>query len=98
MKKEKQNWMVENSDVVISDTKGDDNIICCAPSTKYTSYKNWNNNAKLIAAAPDLLEAVKDCVRYFEQHKNGGYNGEGKKWEKDSAYDKAFSAIKKATA
>lgn len=53
---------------------------------------------RLEVAAPQLLSALQDCVRYFEQHRNGGCNGEGKKHETGSCYEKAITAIKIATA
>lgn len=46
-------------------------------------------NAKLIAAAPDLLEALNDMIEMYEQVQPvGGWQG---------VYDSAIYAIKKAT-
>jgi len=34
-------------------------------------------NAKLIAAAPELLEALQNCLNYFEDREDADHNGEG---------------------
>lgn len=44
-----------------------------------------------------MLEALQNCVRYFVQHRNGGFNGMNLLSEKDSAYDKSVQAIKTTT-
>ena len=46
-------------------------------------------NAKLIAAAPDLLEALRDVLEHFEWLDAGG--------EPSRAYDRSVAAIGKAT-
>jgi len=37
-------------------------IICDAPECFNESMVNWESNAKLIAAAPDLLNALQYCI------------------------------------
>jgi hypothetical protein len=52
----------------------------------------WKANARLIAAAPELLEALQECVELLEflsPEVRGGYSPDG-------AYAKANSAIAKA--
>lgn len=65
-------------------------------------YKDWfmgidHPDANLIAAAPELLEALNKCVQYFEMHRNGGCNGPDRQCESGSSYDMAVKAIHKAT-
>lgn len=45
----------------------------------------WEANARLIAAAPDLLEALEECVKWLETSAEG-----------ENATRMAFSAISKA--
>jgi hypothetical protein len=46
--------------MVSSDSEVQGNIICIMPDSEYPdSQENWIENAKLIAAAPELLEALK---------------------------------------
>ena len=57
----------------------------CRPCDKKTqTYKNWEANARLIAAAPELLEACQALLTY---HDYEGYA---------EAADKARAAIAKA--
>lgn len=53
----------------------------------FNEIKELNANAKLIAAAPELLEALKECVKQLET------DGTKPGWP---CYDKAISTIRKA--
>lgn len=45
--------------------KGD--VICNSPNKKSeNSLKNWRINAQLITAAPDMLEALQEFMKYYE--------------------------------
>jgi len=97
MKHTKGKWTAEQTDVhisvrpwrVLQGTK----IIC-----KLDSYDRYNSeanieeeaNAKLIAAAPDLLEALKNAMEWFK--KLDDWSGVG-----DPDIEKYIAAIKKAT-
>ena len=58
------------------------NIVCLAPGEAFESHKNWKANARLIAAAPDLLEALRAAVAIADR--------------KTVEFDKARTAIAKA--
>lgn len=64
------------------------NIICVLPSKDYVSYEFWNANAKLIAAAPEMLEALRNIVDYWN---SGNFSRDHKMWSNME------SIIKKAT-
>ena len=52
-------WYLDKTAMTVATkhlTDGD--IICDAPECFQESMENWEENAKLIAAAPDLLEAL----------------------------------------
>ena len=66
-------------------------IICIRTTENTTAHKNLAANARLIAAAPDLLDALKLMVEQFTK-------GSGHSTLKDSeARIKAHAAIAKAT-
>jgi hypothetical protein len=54
-------------------------------------------NARLIAAAPELLEALKDLLETFESEIHCEYDGTSMLYEKLSYADGARAAIAKAT-
>lgn len=54
-------------------------------------------DARLIAAAPELLEALKDLLETFEAEIHCEYNGTSMLYEKLSYADGARAAIAKAT-
>jgi len=60
----KGEWEVDlKTDVVYSRVKpeGEDALICYSPDDFYSlAYENWKANAKLIAAAPNLLQALQE--------------------------------------
>ena len=52
-------------------------------------------NARLIAASPDLLEALKNCMEWMEDLRTSGDAGN---WEwKNDQYTQAMTVIAKAT-
>ena len=75
----KGEWYVDKNAMTVT-TKGlvDGDIVCDAPEGFIESMENWKANAKLIAAAPDLLEALEETdkdlcvlfgqVKYLEQN------------------------------
>ncbi|EKS6455937.1 hypothetical protein M8U16_15915 [Enterobacter hormaechei] len=75
-------WYFSNEGVLRVRAKDDDEVVC-----SYAGYENCEReyaNAKLIAAAPDLLEALQDALHAYDKH------GEHPEW------DFARAAISKA--
>lgn len=75
-------WYFSNEGVLRVRAKDDDEVVC-----SYAGYENCEReyaNAKLIAAAPDLLEALQDAIHAYDKH------GEHPEW------DFARAAISKA--
>lgn len=72
---------------------GDDNETVLAEVMAMTTgsflhnFEEWEANAKLIAAAPELLEALQECVKELHFHN----------WQHSSTCYAAEAAIKKAT-
>ncbi len=59
----KGEWYLDKKAMTVAtkeDVDGD--IICDAPECFDESMKKWESNAKLIAAAPDLLNALQYCI------------------------------------
>jgi hypothetical protein len=67
--------------------KGDDLIAMPPPFRAWKSREKWAANAKLIAAAPDLLQALMDILPHAENIINS----------KHAHYIAAIAAIDKAT-
>jgi hypothetical protein len=55
-------WWIEFNNVAVLDDKGA--AVCMKPDDDYEGAKNWKANARLIAAAPELLEALQAFVDY----------------------------------
>jgi len=101
----KGDW-IHDHDGVFSEEKGlIGNVICESPESFGASMKNWDANAKLIAAAPDLLETLKCVCENLElQLSLRGCNTESAAPKSDadpvggiSLLRKAKEVIKKAT-
>lgn len=62
----KGEWKIEDNNVLTTlEINGD--IVCCPPPDMFDrSLVNWEANAKLIAAAPDLLKACHEAMKYFK--------------------------------
>lgn len=94
----KGKWTVHHDGVYLDqrnvnyDDRNVADIICHPPDKRMSnaSYKKWKYNAKLIAAAPELLEALESFVYDVE-------NTQGNDNVFEEAYHLAKNAIKKAT-
>ena len=75
-------WEYDNDCVSSSDISITSNIVCESPMSYIGSMANWEANAKLIAAAPELLEALQEVIKISDRN--------------HIAWDKAKEAIKKA--
>ena len=53
----KGKWSVWRDDLVITEEKVQDDVICIKPQIKQ-SQKNWKANALLISKAPEMLEML----------------------------------------
>jgi hypothetical protein len=67
------------------------NIICKNPIHSHQSSKNWEANAKLIIAAPELLEAL---LYYFDVLEE--VRGKDFKDKPDHVLSKMIKAVEKA--
>lgn len=77
----------DEAGAAIKDDKG--NFITTTSSVRNNNWQEYFANAKLITAAPELLEALQDMVKMYEKvQPAGGYQG---------YYETAIYAIKKAT-
>lgn len=83
MKHTQGKWIVNKKYKTITDSNG----YGIAQENGIHNSKEWGANAKLIAAAPDMLEALITLRTYFE--KNGNATG--------NLYDIADHAILQAT-
>jgi len=104
MEQIEQNWKVGNHpSVIVSDVKIQNNNFPSPPNNKesadedvkyyggYLVCESVGNSklASMISAAPDLLEALKEMVRMYEEvEPAGGWQG---------VYEMSLCAIKKAT-
>jgi len=59
----KGKWVFNNECVITTEEGLIGNIICDNPVHSHQSTSNWRENAKLIACAPELLEALKEAIR-----------------------------------
>lgn len=86
----RQNGMDDLEGVVSLGAQDDGNVICLPPSARMeASLSRWDANARLIAAAPDLLAAVWSLVEHFER-----VDGDERH---RAVIDQATAAIAKAT-
>lgn len=85
-------WTVDGN-VIRGDEKSNGSVsVACILDVAYP-YGRWAGesaqaNARLIAAAPDLLEAAELCRKYMYEHASN---------TQDNAFDKLCAAIAKAT-
>lgn len=104
----KWKWTVHHDGVYLDqrnvnyDDRNVADIICHPPDKRMSnaSYKKWKYNAKLIAAAPDLLEALTNIIKIVEDSEGVvGYhlNGDTAKWDEFDEITNAIKTIKKAT-
>lgn len=66
----------------------------CAPPN-HAQVWNWEPNARLIAAAPELLRELEACTSWMEELRESGDAGFWD-WSKDCPYTTARAAIAKA--
>jgi len=97
------NWKISENQILTGSLLIDDqngNTISRLVGYDYESDEQMNVNAKLIAAAPDLLEVLKDHQFYIEKTlafiKMKGFDYNDKRLE--DAYVKGEEVIKKATS
>lgn len=95
----KGEWRIENGCIVASQSKEDWTFICEINKDMLNSKKyapelevEAKANLKLIAAAPELLEALNLICEYEERGRANGKPRISEKW-----YNTANDAIKKAT-
>lgn len=62
-------WQIEKDGVSSTNAPDDGDIICDAPIYAEHSMKRWEANARLIAAAPDLLAALQAIVMAWDSPK-----------------------------
>lgn len=94
----KGEWAVHHDGVYLDqknvnyDDRNVADIICHPPDKRMSnaSYKKWKYNAKLIAAAPEMLEALESFVYEIEKTRSDDNILE-------ESYHLAKEAIKKAT-
>lgn len=77
-------WYINGQSGILSNIQEEGDVVCFSPKKYDASMENWEANAKLIAAAPDLLEA---CIRLVDCYENGKVS---------NAISDIESAIKKA--
>lgn len=58
----KGEWKTDKDSVYSEGCESDGNIICEAPVSWDVSMRKWKYNAKLIAAAPEMLEQLKESI------------------------------------
>ena len=86
-------WIIETYSVVASNTPVDGgDIICEAPLIFEDSMRRWQANARLIAAAPELLAA---CSRAFNLIKESGFSSGLIEEEFDGTLNQLDAAIAK---
>lgn len=60
-------WVIDNvGDIATSDPKVVGNIVCLQPEDYEESMQYWPGNQRLIAAAPELLEALRVVREHIE--------------------------------
>ncbi len=62
-------WAIEGKFVKEEATRYQD-FICKEPEGFYQNDDKWKANARLIAAAPDLLAALEEAIELFDQDDN----------------------------
>ncbi len=96
LKHTKGEWTATMDDVYSLEDCVIGNIICDAPKSN-KSYENWEANAKLISAAPDLLESLIQLIDFpiedIEHYKKYGVT----LTLNELQYNKIINAINKAT-
>lgn len=92
--------------VVVTELRNTDEIICDMMNSGYVAITqgqklaNWRNDAKLIAAAPDLLKALKACseeLRFMIDKHNVRNSDDGSFPYDHQTVAEAHAAIAKAT-
>ena len=85
-------WIADHDSIYTTATTEDGgDVICLSPSYGglEESASHWNDNSKLLKAAPDLYEALQEVLKYPSGQYCDGY---------EEACTKARAALSKATA